>query len=226
MGAGLSTKPAAANMKQSAAEPSKRTLQMEGPLFELRDFEGSVERLGALVLAGSLERLLRAQLFGTRRGSERRARELARQQPQQPQPQQQQQPSRLLGRLLGRYRPVVEESAVSGAIEGAPAAVSRELSPVPDGECLLQSMIQAQEDDEEEEESKGGTAAAAEGASSAAHGAPGTARTPLDSAPSKKRPISSAISTGVPGVVGMAKRRLGIVGFSSANARPVHLQAA
>jgi hypothetical protein len=87
-------------------------------------------------------------------------------------------------------------------------------------------MIQAQEDDEEEEESKGGTAAAAEGASSAAHGAPGTARTPLDSAPSKKRPISSAISTGVPGVVGMAKRRLGIVGFSSANARPVHLQAA
>ena len=117
------------------------------------------------------------------------------------------------------------ESAVSGAIEGAPAAVSRELSPVPDGECLLQSMIQAQEDDEEEEESKGGTAAAAEGASSAAHGAPGTARTPLDRAPSKKRPISSAISTGVPGVVGMAKRRLGIVGFSSANARPVHLQA-
>ena len=233
VGAGLSTKPAAANMKQSAAEPSKRTLQMEGPLFELRDFEGSVERLGALVLAGSLERLLRAQLFGTRRGSERRAREAARQQqqqqqpqPQQPQPQQQQQPSRLLGRLLGRYRPVVEESAVSGAIEGAPAAVSRELSPVPDGECLLQSMIQAQEDDEEEEESKGGTAAAAEGASSAAHGAPGTARTPLDSAPSKKRPISSAISTGVPGVVGMAKRRLGIVGFSSANARPVHLQAA
>ena len=233
VGAGLSTKPAAANMKQSAAEPSKRTLQMEGPLFELRDFEGSVERLGALVLAGSLERLLRAQLFGTRRGSERRAREAAKQQqqqqqqqPQQPQPQQQQQPSRLLGRLLGRYRPVVEESAVSGAIEGAPAAVSRELSPVPDGECLLQSMIQAQEDDEEEEESKGGTAAAAEGASSAAHGAPGTARTPLDSAPSKKRPISSAISTGVPGVVGMAKRRLGIVGFSSANARPVHLQAA
>ena len=232
VGAGLSTKPAAANMKQSAAEPSKRTLQMEGPLFELRDFEGSVERLGALVLAGSLERLLRAQLFGTRRGSERRVRELARQQqqqqqqPQQQQPQQQQQPSRLLGRLLGRYRPVVEESAVSGAIEGAPAAVSRELSPVPDGECLLQSMIQAQEDDEEEEESKGGTAAAAEGASSAAHGAPGTARTPLDSAPSKKRPISSAISTGVPGVVGMAKRRLGIVGFSSANARPVHLQAA
>ena len=232
VGAGLSTKPAAANMKQSAAEPSKRTLQMEGPLFELRDFEGSVERLGTLVLAGSLERLLRAQLFGTRRGSERRARELARQQqqqqqqPQQQQPQQQQQPSRLLGRLLGRYRPVVEESAVSGAIEGAPAAVSRELSPVPDGECLLQSMIQAQEDDEEEEESKGGTAAAAEGASSAAHGAPGTARTPLDSAPSKKRPISSAISTGVPGVVGMAKRRLGIVGFSSANARPVHLQAA
>ena len=230
VGAGLSTKPAAANMKQSAAEPSKRTLQMEGPLFELRDFEGSVERLGALVLAGSLERLLRAQLFGTRRGSERRARELARQQqpqqPQQQQPQQQQQPSRLLGRLLGRYRSVVEESAVSGAIEGAPAAVSRELSPVPDGECLLQSMIQAQEDDEEEEESKGGTAAAAEGASSAAHGAPGTARTPLDSAPSKKRPISSAISTGVPGVVGMAKRRLGIVGFSSANARPVHLQAA
>ena len=233
VGAGLSTKPAAANMKQSAAEPSKRTLQMEGPLFELRDFEGSVERLGALVLAGSLERLLRAQLFGTRRGSERRAREAARQQqqqqqpqPQPQQPQQQQQPSRLLGRLLGRYRPVVEESAVSGAIEGAPAAVSRELSPVPDGECLLQSMIQAQEDDEEEEESKGGTAAAAEGASSAAHGAPGTARTPLDSAPSKKRPISSAISTGVPGVVGMAKRRLGIVGFSSANARPVHLQAA
>ena len=52
--------------------------------------------------------------------------------------------------------------------------------------------------------------------------APGTARVPLDSgAPpaSKKRAISSAISTGVPGVVGMAKRRLGIVGFSSVSSK-------
>jgi hypothetical protein len=42
--------------KRRPERPSKRrperTLQMEGPLFELRDFEGSVGRLGAVVLAG------------------------------------------------------------------------------------------------------------------------------------------------------------------------------
>ena len=64
----------------STAKPTRhRTLHVDGPVWELSEYEGPVGRLASLMVTGALSRLLRDQIKEARERSERRVRAAAQQ---------------------------------------------------------------------------------------------------------------------------------------------------